>query len=130
VGLYANPEIRGPFSSQLLAASVFQRLNTKSVTAFELHFNQSDISVDSDLHVYIRRTHRVPSVTDFKLDSSQTGSSVLNSGTQTASSYPYIKYTSSTWNDLTEKQLTKLVVLIYALRYNVIIYLKIFSRLY
>jgi hypothetical protein len=50
VGFSENPEIRGPFSSQLRAASVFQRLNTKShVTDFELRFNQYDISVDSNL---------------------------------------------------------------------------------
>lgn len=88
VGFSENPEIRGPFSSQLHAASVFQRLNTKShVTDFELRFNQYDISVGSDLRVYISRKHRVPSVTDFRLDSSQAGSSVLNSGMQAASSY-------------------------------------------
>jgi len=82
------------------------------------------------LRVYVRRTHRVHSVTDFRLDSSQTGSSVLNSGMQTASSYPYIKHISRTWNDLTEKQLTNPVVLIYTLRYKVKLYLKIFDRLF
>jgi hypothetical protein len=78
----------------------------------------------------VEHTAYVPSVTDYRLDSSQTGSSVLNSGMQTASSYPYIKYVSRTWNDLTEKQLTKPVVLTYTLRYYVIFYLKIFGRLF
>ena len=82
------------------------------------------------MRVYVRRTHRVPSVTDFRLGSSQTGSSVLNSGMQPASSYPYVKYISRTWNDLTEKQLTKPVVLIYTSRNNVILYLKIYIYIY